>query len=247
MKKIIMLMLGVIVASFTSVFSQDLDGVLKQFYEVNGADKVAKLKSVTAKGKIMQYGMEMDFTTITQRPHKLYLEVPIQGQLMKQGYNGEVGWMIAPWTGSLDPIEMTGIQLKSLERQSDMDGMLVNYKDKGYTTTYEGEDDMEGTPVYVIKQVDPDGDIFMHYIDKDNLVMLKTKATLVNQGSTIEAETYYSNYKPVEGIIMPFNIESKVGGQTQSQIIISEYTFNDKADDSIFEKPAPVPKTDGQE
>lgn len=237
MKKIIAFVLGFVLIASTSVLSQDLESIMKEFYQVNNVDKLAKMKSVKATGKIMQSGMEMDFTNIVTRSGKLYLEVPIQGQLMKQVFDGENGWMVAPWSGSLDPIEMSGIQLKSIKRQADMDGMMVNYKEKGYTTTYEGEEDMEGSPVYVIKQVDKDGDTFIHYIDKDNYVTLKTKAIIHNQGSTIEAETYYSNYKPVDGILMPFNIESKMDGQMQSQIIMTGYEFNVKADDSLFKKP----------
>jgi hypothetical protein len=246
MKKIIMLILAAIVAAISSLFGQDLDEVLGQLYEVTGADKVATLESVTTKGKILQGGMEMEFYNITKRPGKLYIEVPIQEQLMRQGYNGEVGWMVAPWGGSLDPIEMTDVQLKSFERQSDLDGMLYNYEEKGYTTTFEGEEDMEGSQVYVIKQ-EKDEDVFIHYIDAENYVTLKTKSILNIQGSTLEVETFFGNFKPVDGTIMPFSIESKVDGQTQSHIVIDEYIFDEPINDSIFEKPAPAPKPDAEE
>jgi hypothetical protein len=247
MKKIIMLILAAIIAAISSVFGQDLDEVLKQYYEVTGADKVAEFKTVSANGKIMQSGMELEFHNIISRPGKLYLEVPIQGQVMKQGYNGEVGWIIAPWSGSMDPVEITDVQLKSMKRQADIDGMLYNYEEKGYTTTFEGEEDMEGSPVYLIKQVDPDDDIFMHYIDAENYVLLQTKSTLTIQGSTIEIETFFGNYKPVNGIVMPFSIESKVNGQTQSHIIMEEYIFDEPVNDSIFEMPPPAPQPEAQD
>jgi hypothetical protein len=247
MKKIIIMILGAILAAISSIFAQDLDQVLKQYHETIGADKVLQMQTVYSKGKVMQFGMEMEYTNYITRSGKYYLEVPIQGQLMKNAYNGEVAWMVAPWTGTLDPIELTGIQLKSMKRQADMDGMLYNYAEKGYTTTLEGTEDLEGTKVYLIKQVDADGDIFVHYMDAENYVLLKTKATLAYQGSTIEAETYYSNYKPVDGVIMPFSMESKVNGQTQSTIVIEEYAFNKPVDDALFEKPASAPKPEGQE
>ena len=246
MKKIIMLILAAIVAAIGSLFGQDLDEVLEQYYEVTGAEKVSQFQAVTAKGKIMQMGMEMEFTNTIKRPGKLYLEVPIQGQLMKQGYNGEVGWLVAPWSGSLDPVELSDVQLKSMERQADIDGMLYDYKEKGYTTTLEGEEEMEGSPVFVIKQL-KDEDEFIHYMDAENYVLLKTKAKLNVEGSIIEIETLFGNYKPVDGIVMPFSIESKVNGQTQSQIMMEEYVFNEEVDDAIFEKPAPAPKPETEE
>ena len=72
--------------------------------------------------------------------------------------------------------------------------------------------------------------------------MLKVKGSLNYQGSRIEAETYMSNYKPVDGIILPFSMESKMNGQTQSLMTVSEYLFNQEINDSIFIKPAPAPK-----
>lgn len=247
MKKIISLLFAAILASISSLYGQDLDEVLRQYYEVNGAEKVAGLQTMTTKGKILQGGMEMEFTSIIKRPGKLYIEVPLQGQVMRQGYDGEVAWMVAPWSGSLDPIELTDDQKSSMERQSDMDGTLYNYEEKGYTTTFEGEEDLEGSPVYLIKQVNEKGDIFLHHIDADNFVNLMTKAILKVQGSTIEVETYLSNYKPVKEIIMPFSIESKLDGQTQSHIIVEEYRLDEPVDDSIFEKPAPAPKPEVEE
>jgi hypothetical protein len=246
MKKIIMMILGAILAAISSIFGQSLDEILKQYHETIGADKVLQMQTIYSKGKVMQYGMEMEYTNYVTRSGKFYLEVPIQGQLMKNAYNGEIAWMVAPWTGTLDPIELTGIQLESLKRQADIDGMLYDYEKKGYTTTLEGSEDMEGSKVYLIKQVDSEGNIFVHYMDAENYVLLKTKATLVYQGSTIEAETYYSNYKPVDGVILPFNMESKVNGQTQSTIVIEEYVFNKPVDDAIFEKPAVTPAPEGQ-
>jgi len=247
MKKIIILILGAMLAAITSIFGQNLDEVLKQYHQTIGEDKVLQMQNIYSKGKVMQFGMELEYTNYVTRSGKYYMEVPIQGQLMKNGFDGEVAWMVAPWTGTLDPIELTGLQLKSLKRQADMDGMLYHYAEKGYTTTLEGTEDLEGTTVYLIKQVDADGDIFVHYLDAENYVLLKTKATLAYQGSTIEAETGYSNYKPVDGVLLPFSLESKVNGQTQSTVVIEEYAFNKPIDDALFMKPAPAPKPEGQE
>jgi len=74
-----------------------------------------------------------------------------------------------------------------------------------------------------------------------------TKAILKVQGSTIEVETFFSNFKPVEGIIMPFSIESKLDGQTQSHIIVEEIIFDEPINDSIFAKPAPALKPEVDE
>lgn len=242
MKKIIILILGAILSAISSLFSQDLDSVLKKHYAAIGQDKVLTVENIVAKGKILQMGMEMQFTNTMTRSGKLYLEVPFQGMTMKRGYDGQVGWMVAPWTGSLDPVELGELEVKMIKQQVDIDGMLYDPGKKGYKAEYLGEEDMEGTPVYVIKLTDEAGDEYYNYIDAENYVLLKLKSIVSYQGSKLEVETFMGNYMEVEGMVMPSSIESKVNGQVQSQIVMEEYLINQPINDSIFMKPAPAPK-----
>jgi len=55
--------------------------------------------------------------------------------------------------------------------------------------------------------------------------------------SETESDTYYSNYNEKDGIIMPYSIESRMNGQTVSQVNIVELFFDEEIDDSIFAMP----------
>jgi hypothetical protein len=230
--------------AFSSLVAQDLgmDDVLKNHFETIGQDKILQIDNMVSKGTVKQMGMDLVYTTYITRSGKMYLEVPIQGMLMKRGFDGTVAWMTAPWTGSSDPIELGDFETRMMKTQLDIDGMLYKPESKGYKVDFLGKEDMEGTPVYLIKLTDTLDNTYTHYIDAENFVVLKVKGMLNYQGSQIESESFMSNYKPVEGIIMPFSMESKVNGQLQSSIIIEEYLFNQEINDSIFLKPAPQPK-----
>lgn len=217
--------------------AQDLNEVLQNYYEANATDKVLEIKSMVMKGKSIQMGMETPFTQTLKRPGKMYLEVPIQGMMMKQGFDGEKAWMIAPWTGSTDPIELSGLQLKSMKLQSDFEGQLYNWEQKGYKAELEGTEEIDGIKTYKVKLTDTDGDIYVNYLDSESWIVLKTKSTIHNQGATIEAETNFSNYKMVDDIPMPFSIESKMDGQTVSSIMVEEIILNTEVDDKIFAMP----------
>ena len=116
-----------------------------------------------------------------------------------------------------------------------MNGMLYNYKEKGFTLELTGTDDLDGQKVYLLKLTKPNGNIYTNYMDAENYVILKTAAKIKVKGVVQEAETSFSNYKPVDGIIEPFNIENKVAGTLASQIILDSFDFNKDIDDSIFE------------
>ena len=242
MKKIITLIIGALVAALFSASAQDLDEVLENYYEVTGMEKLSEVKNMLATGKSVQMGMETPFKNIITDEGKLYLEVPVQGQLMKQVYNGKQAWIVMPWTGSLKPTELSGPQLKGIKVQADLTGMLYNYKDKGYETKLIGTEDMEGTEVFVIEQTDSDGDVYKNYIDAENFVILKSTVKMQVQGSEVEVETVFSNYKPFEGVVMAYNIDVVMGGQVQRQLVVDSVAFNVDVDDAIFEKPEYTPE-----
>jgi hypothetical protein len=247
MKRISILFISIFIAIAGTITAQDLDEVLARHHEVSGIDKLQKIDAIKITGKSFQMGMETPFTNIIMRPDKFYLEVPVQGQLMKQAYDGETGWMIAPWTGNLDPIELTGEQLRGLKMQADMDGMLYNYEEKGYTTELAGTEDFEGSEVFVIKQESEEGDVYKHYLDADSYVLIKTVNKMIMQGAEVEFTSFYSDYKPVDGILMAHSIEVDMGQQGQRKVTIETVEYDPDVDESIFEKPEPMNATPSEE
>ncbi|MCD4682506.1 MAG: DUF620 domain-containing protein [Bacteroidales bacterium] len=217
--------------------AQDLNEILNTYFETIGQENFVEHKTMIAKGKSIGQGMENDFTIWQKRPDSFKLEVTIQGAKLTQVFDGKIGWYIAPWTGSPDPVEITGFQLSSMEKQADFDGMLYNYKEKGYETELIGTEEMEGTDIFKIKQLDQEGNEYFHYIDSDNFVLLKTTSKLKVDDSEIEIETLYSNYKEQDGIIIAFSMESRQNGQTVRQINMEEIIFDEEIDDSMFVMP----------
>ena len=126
MKKWIYLFVGMLFSFSLSAQDLSLDEILNNYYKVMGLDKLAKVKSMEIKGKSFNQGMEYDFTITSFPPKRYRLEVPIQGQKMVQVYNQGEAWVIAPWTGTLAPKDITGDQLKQMEKQADITGELYN-------------------------------------------------------------------------------------------------------------------------
>ena len=235
MKKTIFLLAGLFLS--IGIMAQNLDEILEAHFEVVGQDKIEQLESMVLKGHSMQMGTETPFELIIKRPDKMRIEIDIQGQKIIQAYDGEKGWVIQPFGGSKDPIEVTGAQLSGMKTMADMDGPLYNWEDKGYEAKLIGEEDMEGSPVYKIEVVMDDDMTTYYYIDKENHVILKDEISVVMQGQEVNQENYYSNYKPYKGVIMSYEQETKLNGQVFRQSVIDSVEFDRKVDDSIFEMP----------
>lgn len=254
MKQTILIIASLFITVFTTQ-AQDmtLEEILDSHFEAIGQDKLLNVQSITMTGKQMAQGMEFPFKIMIKRPAKLRVEATVQGNTMVQAYNGTDGWMVMPWIGTLDPQDVNEEQLKGFKDQADMDGKLYNWKDKGYTVELVGTDDMEGTEVYKIKLTEkPDkegeeGDVTFFFIDSDSFVILKTSAKRTIQGNEMEAETFQSNYKQVDGIAMAFSTETKIGGNSISQITVEDVKFNEDIDDNVFDRPAKKEDTKKEE
>jgi len=247
MKRVTLLTFGLLMGS-CFLYGQGLDEVLQQYFETIGQDKLVTVQTMTMKGKSVQMGMETPFTTIVKRPDKFRLEVDIQGQMMVQAFDGEKGWLVAPWTGTTDAQQIPAEQTRFLKWQAEIDGFLYNYKERDLTTELIGKEDLEGTEVYKIKQINPEGDVFTYYMDTENFVILKTEIATRLMGNEIKQEAFNSNFREVDGMIFPFSIENKTQGQVANQVVVDTIIFNQQVNDSLFIMPVKkVPEAEPQQ
>lgn len=238
MKRTMFLLSALLVIAGSPLMSQTLDEVLEQHFSATGQDNLLKVNSQKVTGLMIQSGIEIPFIQYASRPGKVRLEATFQGLTLIQTFNGTEGWMINPFAGVTTPQPMTDDQLRSIKYQADSDGMLWNWKDKGYQVTLEGQEDMEGTSCYKIKLVTEPGDIFTFWIDSDSYILLRQNAKMLVMGNESENDSYFSNYSMVEGIAMPGKVESKMNGQLIMTLTFDKVELNPELEDALFEKPA---------
>jgi len=203
-----------------------------------GIEKLKAVKTIKITGKFFMQGMEAPAVMMFKRPRMVRSEFTLQGMTAVQAYDGTTAWMIMPFMGKTDPEKMTAEDAKDIEEQSDIDGPLVDYKEKGHKVELTGKEDMEGTPVYKIKVTLKGGDIRYIFLDGEHFLEVKGTAKRKTQGTEIEIDTYYSDFKAINGVMVPHAIESKVKDQIVSQVTLSKIEMNVEFPDSLFKMPA---------
>jgi len=232
------IILILIVAVSGPVLAMDADELIAKAIEAQGGkEKIQSIKTMKTTGKFMAGGMEFPFTTLHSRPDNIRIESEVMGATMVQAYDGENGWMINPMMGSTDPQKMPPIQAKAFKLQADMDGPLIDWKKKGYTVEYIGTDDVEGTEVHHLKLDTNEKMVMDIYFDAEYFLSLKIRTTSSEEGSEFENDTFYSDYKEVDGMVMAHAIENQMGGQTVSEILIETVAFGVEVDPTIFAMP----------
>ena len=237
MRNGIFAIIAIIVIAFANVTqAQSVNEVLEKHFEAIGQEKLVKVETYTVKAKISQMGMDLPMVMKMKKPNKFRMEMDMMGQKMVQAYNGEKGWVIAPWISN-DPQELTGAELQQAIDQADIEGELYNYESKGHQAELIGKENMDGTDVYNIKLTNKNGSVKNYYIDASKNVIVQVKAKAVSMGQEVNVTQKLSDYKDIEGVLIATKITSETP-MGDGVIVMEEVKFNEVVDDSIFERPA---------
>lgn len=229
-----------------AVQAQTADEIINKHLTARGGkDKIKAVQTARMTGKMNAQGMEAPITLELSRPNKMRMEFTIQGMTGIQAYDGKSGWSVMPFMGKTEPEAMSADDIKQAEDQADMDGLLVDYKEKGHQVEYVGKEDVEGTPAYKLKVTKKSGDVVNVYIDAESYMDIKESGKVKVRGQEIESQTTYGDFKTVDGLVFPFSIEQKPQGAPAGMVIsISKVEVNPTVEASRFAMPAAKPAAD---
>ncbi len=240
--KSFLLVVSFILVGALSAFAITLDEVLAKNLEARGG--LAKLKGITSLSfdgtMSMAQGMEMTFTQSTKRPSKYRMDLTVQGMSMIQAYDGTTAWAVSPMAGN-KPEKQPATEAKRLAEQADMDGLLVDWKTKGYTLELVGPEDIDGATAYKIKVTDKDKDVKFVFIDATTWLDAKLSMRINMMGQEADVDLFLSNYQDVAGVQTPMQMEMRQDGQVMMVITYSNPKVNVDIPDSRFAFPAESP------
>jgi hypothetical protein len=221
------------------VTAQTVDEIIAKNIEARGGE--AKLKSfqgVRMTGKLTMGGFHAGFVEEVKRGGKVREETIIQGMTAIQAYDGKAAWQISPFEGRKDPDLLSEDDRKSLVEDADMDGQLVDYKNKDHRAEYLGHDPVEGTDCYKIRLTLSNGDARVYYIDTDSFLELKIETERKIRGTVRYEEILYGDYEQIDGVYFPMALEMGAKGESQhAKVTMEKVEVNPPLDDSKFAMP----------
>lgn len=214
--------------------------IAKNLQARGGKDKIKAIQSARMTGKmVLGQGMEAPFTREMVRPNKMRMEFTIQGMTGVMAFDGTTGWSVMPFMGKKDPEAMSADENKQTADDADIDGVLVDYKEKGSQVEYAGKVDVEGTPAHKLKVTKKSGDVVNVYIDAESYMEIKEEGKAKMRGQEIEGEVTFGNFKTVDGLVFPFSMEQKAkGAPTGMTMTIDKVEINPTVDAARFNMPA---------
>lgn len=205
-------------------------GVINKYiYAIGGIDK---FKSV------MDRTTEMTGTAMNQ-PISIIVKQKYPDKLFQELKAGEIKQLLYYSNGKGTMVigtEKTEIDKKELERLM-MDAtmqLLLNPESFGVKTEFLGIECVDSVDCYAIKLTLPSGiRWFQFYSMETDLKFKETKEIQTKQG-LFEQETYFSDYRDVDGLKFPFAIKQHIGLQ-EIELTVTSIEINTGLDDSVFE------------
>lgn len=196
---------------------------------------------------------ELPFKLDLERGRKTRLEIEFAGKTAIQVYDGSNGWKVRPYLNRTEVENFTQDELHKSALESELDGPLVDYAAKGTTVALEGTEKVDDRDTYRLKLTMKDGHSIHVWIDAKTFLEAKIEGTPRRlDGVEHPVEIYMKDYRAVDGLQIPFLLETKVlpvhtQGKVRGiaansnfpveKIVIDKVQVNPKLDAALFTKP----------
>jgi len=194
--------------------------------------------------------VQLPFLMELERPRKMRFELEFAGQTAIQVYDGAHGWKLRPFLNRRVVEPFTEEEIKLSAAQADLDGPLVDYAAKGTRVEFAGAEKVENRDTYKIKMTMQNGQVLHVWIDAQTFLEAKIEGQPRRMdGTDHPTEVYFRDYRQVEGLQIPFVLETRVLAVTKTstglgdvpvppeRISIEKVALNPKFDEALFAKP----------
>lgn len=232
--------------SVQNLQAQTAESIVDAYLEtIGGKENLKALKTLKLTCKAQAQGMDIPVTMYQKAPNKQRMDMTFQGQEITQmSFDGETGWSTNFMTMKAEKWDAE--QSSIMKTEMTFPDPFLDYKEKGFSISLEGEEEIEGTMCHKIKLTKQpltiegkETENFSYYfIDKEtNVTIMQRDFAKVGEMKGMATETFFSNYDEVEGVYFPFTISQKVNGQPVFSVSVEKAEANLDIEDTQFAFP----------
>jgi len=206
-----------------------------------GASQIEQMVSLNADGLInaIVRNAAGTYKRWFQRPRMLRVETVYPATTETRVLNGELAWRFTG--GNL----MTGVEgpgrLAMIYQYKQLDlpyGLLKG----SYNLRYAGSENVGNQATEVMDLWDDEGPNIRVNVDSTTHLIVKVTGTIESGGHSMVLAAEFSDFRPVDGMPLPFHINNYAGGIAISETVITRYAVNPSVDPTLF-----VPRVKGRE
>ncbi len=219
--------------------AEELERVLDRHYEaLGGLDRLREVETlrITGTNRFQQQEISVEYSA--RRPNLLRMESASPVFEMVRVFDGERAWQAVSQPGeSPQVVEMSGQDALELIRESDFDGPLIDYEEKGHEVDYQGLVEQDGSEYHQLHVTEANGVTETYLIDADEYRMVRRISSVAVEGGYLDFETHYGDFREVDGLVFPFSTATLSDGQVVFTGTIDEVEVDPELDITLFQRP----------
>ncbi len=219
--------------------AQSVEDIINQYIIARGGiDKLHSISSIYMEGTRQMMGNEVQVKVTKVQGKLSRTDFEFGGNMGYTIITPDKGWAYIPMRSD-KPEAMPADRLKSLQRELDIAGPLVDYKSKGYQVNLAGKDTVNGKECYKIQLTSADGKESFYFIDTKNNLVLQTRQMVESNGRNTSKEEKemiinYSDYKDFGGIQFPQTVNIKGTGMGAGSMTFDKIEVNIPVDEKLY-------------
>jgi len=213
------------------------DLVARNIKARGGMGRLAAINTLRATYSTEEDGKPVRLVELQKRPNKLRRNISIEKNTVIFAYDGVTAWQFFS-SQKKNPSPSPSDLALELKEEADIDGPLVNYKEKGSTIELAGTEKLNGRDVYNLKITLKEGQVRNIYLDARTFLEVKETGSFKEGGKKVDFVTLFRNYRPVQGVLFPFVTEQKLGDEETQNAYLKKIQINLPIADSVFTMPA---------
>ncbi len=213
-----------------------LDEVLARHERARGGKaRWEAVQSLVLRGQQETFSESSPFTLVRTRPGRLRWEYAALGKPTVVAWDGDSGWWIEPLFGPW-PTPLPTQNRKMLARDAQIVPPLLAWRENGDQLELVGEATLEGRPTIELKLRRSDGEEETWHLDPATGLEVARRSTGSDYGQPLEQWTYYSEFRAVEGLVLPHRVDMSYGIRAVAQTV-EAVELGTEVDAAIFELP----------
>jgi len=234
---------GILVILFSPASGQDLtlDEVIQKNIDARGSrSSWAAVKTIKMAGTYVNFSDATPFSIWRQRPNLYRFDSTRLNQFMIHAYDGEQTWWVNPFFGPPNSKPVVIPSQRNLDkvtlRERFFEPIFWNSAEKGNEVVLEGRADMDDRDCYKLQVTLADSSVEYWFIDSDTFLEVGMTGDTYDFGSRTSLEMFFSDYRDLNGVKLPYLVESEYGTRYRT-MEIENLEINSAIEPPVFARP----------
>lgn len=213
--------------TFSAYAQKTADEVAAKVLEAQGGlAKLRSIQSIKQQGNIEFSGQKIPYNIYVLHDKILKTEFTFSGLTGFTLMAKDSGYQFSPFQGMTAPERMTPEDINQGQDNLDLQGVLIDYAQKGHSIELMEPEDVDGVDAIQLKVSLKSGKTLFYFIDPDNYYIIRTKVKGISNGQEYTNFSNFYNFKTTSnGFVFPYTVDNVTFDNIEVNVPIDQKIF----------------------